>query len=161
MFPVKYVVKSVWWKHVLNTHIGELFQSLKCQNIRKTRLICIFWLIEDLSLMMEHVLVNFEGTGKSFYFVSNFKVLKVTPDTVHGAGPCTHNFHRLFCPENTLDITSQQVSSFKLVGIHLLLKYCLVCIGCLGVKIVDSFQFEWHPDIMSGNMSPSVLFWLL
>ena len=34
--------------------------------------------------MMENVLVNFEDTGYSFYFVSNFEVLKVTPDTVHG-----------------------------------------------------------------------------
>ena len=90
---------------MLNTHIGRLFQSLKCQNTWKTRLICIFLLFEDLSLMMENVLVNFEGTGNSFNFVSDFEVLKVTLDTVHGAGPYTHNFDRLFCPENTLEIT--------------------------------------------------------
>ena len=62
-------------------------------------------LFEDLSLMIENVLVRFEGTGYSFYFVSDFKVLKVTPDPVHGAGPYAHNFDCLFCPENTLEIT--------------------------------------------------------
>ena len=55
--------------------------------------------------MMENVLVNFEGAGYSFYFVSNFEVLKVTPGSVHGAGPYTHDFDRLFCQGNTLEIT--------------------------------------------------------
>ena len=41
-------------------------------------------MFEDLSLMMDNVLVRFEGAGYSFYFVSNFEVLKVTPDSVHG-----------------------------------------------------------------------------
>ena len=60
--------------------------------------------------MMENVLVYFEDTGYSFYFVSNFgpnfEVLKVTGSlSVHGAGSYTHNFYLLFCPENTLEIT--------------------------------------------------------
>ena len=46
-----------------------------------------------------------EDDGYSFYHVSNFEVLKVTPDSVPGAGPYAHNFNRLFCPGNTLEIT--------------------------------------------------------
>ena len=49
--------------------------------------------------------MEFEGTGYSFYFVSNFEVLKVTLDSVLGAGPCAHHFEGSFCPENTLEIT--------------------------------------------------------
>ena len=49
--------------------------------------------------------MEFEGAGYSFYFISNFEVLKVTPDSVHGAGPYAHNFNCSFCPENTLEIT--------------------------------------------------------
>ena len=51
--------------------------------------------------MMENVLVRFEGAGYSFYFISDFEVLEVTPDSVHGAGPYTHNFDYSFCPEIT------------------------------------------------------------
>ena len=46
----------------------------------------------------------------------------------------------------------QQVSPFKLVGIHLLLKYCLIWIGRLRVKIVESFQFECWPGVMSARL---------
>ena len=89
LFSVKYAVKFVWWKHVAHTHIGELFQSFKCQNTRKTRLICIFWLFEDLSLMMENVLVKFKGTGYSFISSRTSKFLKVTLGLVPGQA-CMH-----------------------------------------------------------------------
>ena len=62
-------------------------------------------MINVASKMLHNVLVKFGGTGYSFYFVSNFKVLKVTPDSVHGAGPCTHHFEGFYYPENTLEIT--------------------------------------------------------
>ena len=65
-------------------------------------------MFEDLSLMMENVLVKFEGTGYSSYFVLNFEVLKVTPDSVHGAGPYAQDFNCSFCPGNTLEITKSR-----------------------------------------------------
>ena len=59
--------------------------------------------------MMENVFMEFEGAGYSFYFVSNFEVLKVTPDSVHGAGLYAHNFNCSFYPENTLEIVHRSV----------------------------------------------------
>ena len=47
----------------------------------------------------------------------------------------------------------QQVSPFYHIGFHLLLKFCLVWIGRLGVKIVESFQFEFWPGVMSARFS--------
>ena len=44
------------------------------------------------SKLIVNVLVKFEGAGYSFYLVSDFEVLKVTPDSVHGAGPCSRHF---------------------------------------------------------------------
>ena len=44
------------------------------------------------SKMVGNVLVKFEGAGYSFHFVSDFEVLKVTPDSVHGAGPSSRHF---------------------------------------------------------------------
>ena len=44
------------------------------------------------SKMIDNVLVKFDGAGYSFYFVSNFEVLKVTPDSVHGTGPSHRHF---------------------------------------------------------------------
>ena len=123
-----------------DTHKHNYFEQLKSQNIQKTRLICIFWVFEDLSLMMENVLVNFEDTGYSFYFVSNFEVLKVTPDTVHGAAHTHTQLQLAFLSRKHTGNHLQQVSPFKLVGVHRLLKSCLVCIGRLGVKIVESFS---------------------
>ena len=105
LFSVKYAVKFVWWKHMLNTHIGKLFFLLKCQITQKTRLICIFWLFEDLFMMMENVLMKFEGTVRCLGFTAKFELLKVTPDSVLGAGPCAHHFEGSFCPEDTLEIT--------------------------------------------------------
>ena len=73
-------------------------------------------MIEDISMMMDNVLVNFEDTGYSFYFISNFEVLKVTPDTVHGAAPYAHNFSQLFCPGNTLEITYSRSVPLNTLG---------------------------------------------
>ena len=47
----------------------------------------------------------------------------------------------------------QQVSPFYHVGFHLLLKFCPVWIGRLGVKIVESFQFEFWPGVMCARFS--------
>ena len=44
------------------------------------------------SKMIVNVLVKFEGAGYSFYFVLDFEVLKVTPDSVHGTGPSSCHF---------------------------------------------------------------------
>ena len=77
---------------MLNTHTDELFLQLKCQITRKTRLICIFLVVDVASKMIDNVLMKFDGAGYSFYFVSDFEVLKVTPDSVHGAGPYPRHF---------------------------------------------------------------------
>ena len=61
-------------------------------------------MVDVVSKMISNVLVKFDNAGYSFYFVSNFEVLKVTPDSVHGAGPYAHNFNCSFYPENTLEI---------------------------------------------------------
>ena len=45
--------------------------------------------------------VEFEGAANSFNFTMNFKVLKVTPDSVHGAGPSSHQLKGTFHKENT------------------------------------------------------------
>ena len=133
-----------------DTHKHNYFEHLKCQNIRKTRLICIFWMFEDLSLMMENVLVNFEDTGYSFYFVSNYLGLRSFEGhprftfSPWGRPVCTQ-LQSAFLSRKHTGNHLRQVSPFKLVGVHLLLKSCLVCIGRLGVKIVESFQFEWRP----------------
>ena len=77
---------------MLNTHTDELFLRLKCQITQKTRLISIFLVVDVASKMIDNVLMKFDGVGYSFYFVSDFEVLKVTPDSVHGAGPYPHHF---------------------------------------------------------------------
>ena len=74
------------------THNHLFLATLKCQNTQKSSLICVFLVVDVVSKMIGNVLVKFDGTGYSFYFVSNFKVLKVTPDSVHGAGPSPHHF---------------------------------------------------------------------
>ena len=75
---------------MLNTHTDELFLRLKCQITRKTRLICIFLVVDVASKMIDNVLMKFDGAGYCFYFISDFEVLKVTLDSVHGTGlyPC-------------------------------------------------------------------------
>ena len=73
-------------------HIRLFLSTLKCQNTQKSSLICIFLVMDVASKMIANVLVKFEGAGYSFYFVSDFKVLKVTLDSVHGAGPSSHHF---------------------------------------------------------------------
>ena len=77
---------------MLNTHTDELFLRLKCQITQKTRLISIFLVVDVASKMIDNVLMKFDGTGYSFYFVSDFEVLKVTLDSVHGAGPYPGHF---------------------------------------------------------------------
>ena len=62
-------------------------------------------MVDVASKMISSVLVKFDGTGYSFYSVSNFEVLKVTSDSVHRAGPCACHFEGSFYPENTLEIT--------------------------------------------------------
>ena len=91
---------------------------------------------------MENVLVNFEDTGNSFLIVSNFEVLGRSPGSpsVHGARSCTHSFLSAFLSRKHTGNHLQQVSPFKLVGVHLLLKSCLVCISRLGIQIVESFS---------------------
>ena len=134
-----------------DTHKHNYFEHLKCQIIRKTRFICIFWMFEDLSLMMENVLVNFEDTGYSFYFISNYLGLRSFEGhpgltfSPWGRPVCTQ-LQSAFLSRKHTGNHLQQVSPFKLVGVHLLLKSCLVCISRLGVKIVESFQFEWRPQ---------------
>ena len=56
-------------------------------------------------MMMENVLMEFEGTVRRLGFTAKFELLKVTPDSVLGADPCVHHFKSSFCPENTLEIT--------------------------------------------------------
>ena len=100
--------------------------------------------------MMENVLVNFEDTGNSFLIVSNFEVLKghwVHLQSMGHAHTHTIFFLLAFLSRKHTGNHLQQVSPFKLVGVHLLLKFCLVCISRLGVKIVESFQFEWRPRV--------------
>ena len=131
------------------------FKQLKCQNTRKTKLICVFWLFEDLSLMMENVLVNFEDTGYSFYFVSNYLGLRSfegDPGFSPWGRPICMQLQSAFLSRKHTGNHLQQVSPFKLIGVHLLLKCCLVCISRLGVKIVESFQFEWQPGVMSARL---------
>ena len=53
------------------------------------------------SKMMANVLVKFEDTGYSFYFNSNFEVLKVTTDSVHVAGLSLSPLQRHKHVENT------------------------------------------------------------
>ena len=53
----------------------------------------------------------------------------------------------------------QQVSPFKLVGVHLLLKCCLVWISHLGVKIVESFQFKYGARRHGWQVSKSYFGW--
>ena len=74
------------------THIHLYLATLKCQNTWKSSLICVFLVVDVASKMIGNVLVKFEGAGYSFYFVSDFEVLKVTPDSVHGAGPSSPHF---------------------------------------------------------------------
>ena len=73
-------------------HIRLYLATLKCQNTWKSSLICVFLVVNVASKMIGSVLVKFDGAGYSFYFDSDFKVLKVTPDSVHGAGPSSHHF---------------------------------------------------------------------
>ena len=49
-------------------------------------------MVNVASKMIGSVLVKFDGAGYGFYFVSDFEVLKVTPDSVHGVGPSSHHF---------------------------------------------------------------------
>ena len=49
-------------------------------------------MVDVASKMIGNVLVKFDGALYSFYFISNFEVLKVTPDSVHGAGPSPRHF---------------------------------------------------------------------
>ena len=67
-------------------HIRLYLATLKCQNTQKSSLICVFLVVDVASKMIGNVLVKFDGAGYSFYFVLDFEVLKVTPDSVHGAG---------------------------------------------------------------------------
>ena len=157
LFFVKYAVNFVWWKHVVTHTQANYFNDLNVKIFEKQGL-------SVSSLMMENVLVNFEDTGYSFYFVSNYLGLR----SFEG-DPGFSPWGRLIRSQLQLLLVYRkhtgnhlhQVSPFKLVGIHLLLKFCLVCISRLGVKIVESFQFEWRPDTMCHGWSPSILFWLL
>ena len=69
-----------------------IFTILKCQNTQKSRLICVFFVVDVTSKMISNVLVKFGMTGYSSYLDTNFEVLKVTPDSVHGAGPSARHF---------------------------------------------------------------------
>ena len=73
-------------------HIRLYLATLKCQNTQKSSLIWVFLVVDVASKMIGNVLVKFDGAGYSFYFVSDFEVLKVTPDSVHGAGPSSCHF---------------------------------------------------------------------
>ena len=100
--------------------------------------------------MMKSVLVNFEDTGYSFYFVSNYLGLRSFEGhpgfTFSPWGRLVHTqLLSAFLSRKHTGNHLQQVSSFELVMVHLLLKSCLVCIGRLGVKIVESFQFKCWP----------------
>ena len=74
------------------THNHLFFTTLKCQNTWKSSLICVFLMVVVASKMIGNVLMKFDGAGYSFYFVSNFEVLKVTLDSAHGAGPSPCHF---------------------------------------------------------------------
>ena len=74
LFSVKYAVNFVWWEHVLDTHTTGLLLPLKCQITRKTRLICIFLMFEDLSMMVENVLVDFGVDLKRLDFTAKLEV---------------------------------------------------------------------------------------
>ena len=49
--------------------------------------------------------MELEGAVRRLGFTAKFELLKVTPDSVPGAGPCACHFEGSFCPENTLEIT--------------------------------------------------------
>ena len=73
------------------THNRLYLATLKCQNTRKSSLICVFLVVDVASKMIGNVLVKFDGAGYSFYFILNFEVLKMTSDSVHGAGPSSRH----------------------------------------------------------------------
>ena len=105
LFSIKYAVNFCVVEACAKHTQRQIISLIKCQINQKTRLICIFLVVDVASKMVGNVLVKFGGTGYSFYFDSNFKVLKVVPDSVHGSGPCAHHFEGSYYPENTLEIT--------------------------------------------------------
>ena len=105
-------------KHTYATNL----LAIKMSKYWKIKAYCSFLLVEVPSVMMVNVLVKFEDTGYSFNFNTNFEVLKVTPDSVHGGGPILSPLQRHKYIENTQESNRYQVSPEVSIGIHQLLK---------------------------------------
>ena len=66
-------------------------------------------MVDVVSKMMANVLEKFEGAGYSLNFTSDFEVLKMTPESVHGAGLSSHHSKALFTKKHTrLQLTTGQ-----------------------------------------------------
>ena len=95
--------------------------------------------------MMENLLVKFEGAGYSFLFHLELRGFEGDPGFSSWGRPIRSQLQSLLLSRKHTGNHLQQVSPFKLVVVHLLLKFCLVCISRLGVKIVESFSVRMAP----------------
>ena len=98
-----------------------------------------------------------EDDGYSFYHVSNFEVFEGDPGFSPWGRPVRTQLQPSFLSRKHTGNHLQQVSPFVLVGIHLLLKCCLVCISRLGVKIGKSFSVRMAPGVVFGGSNVSAL----
>ena len=88
---------------MLNTHTDELFLRLKCQITRKTRLICIFLVVDVASKMIDNVLMKFDGAGYSFLFHLRLRSFEGDPGFSPWGRPVSSSLHRFLAPRNALE----------------------------------------------------------
>ena len=84
-------------------HIRLYLATLKCQNTRKSSLICVFLVVNVASKMIGNILVKFDGAGYSFYFISDFEVFEGDPGFSSWGRPFFSSLHRFLAPRNTLE----------------------------------------------------------